>query len=66
MKVLAELPNLFGRGFTGQMTYYETPAGARVFAAGAFTLAGMAEGPVVGRLLSNLWDRLADGGETGR
>ena len=27
--VLAEIPNLFGPGFTGQMTYYETPAGPR-------------------------------------
>ena len=38
--VVAEIPNLLGRGKTAQMTYYETPGGARVFAAGAFTLAG--------------------------
>jgi hypothetical protein len=66
LKVLAEIPNLFGRGFTAQMTYYETPAGARVFAAGAFTLAGMAEAPVVARLLENLWSRLADHSDTAR
>src|SRR5262245_18963000 len=36
VEVLAEIPNLFGRGKTAQMTYYEAPSGARVFAAGAF------------------------------
>ena len=39
VEVLAEIPNLFGPGFTAQMTYYETAAGAKVFAAGAFTFA---------------------------
>ena len=56
--VIAEIPNLFGPGFTAQMTYYETPAGARVFAAGAFTLAGQAGNPVISKLLSNLWQHL--------
>jgi hypothetical protein len=42
------------------MTYYETAAGAKVFAAGAFTLAGQAgRDPVVTQLLANLWDRLS-------
>jgi hypothetical protein len=41
------------------MTYYETAAGARVFAAGAFTLAGSIWQPDVSRLLENLWARLA-------
>ncbi len=60
VKVLAEIPNLFGPGFTAQMTYYETPAGAKVFAAGAFTLAGsVLDDPVVGRLVQNLWTHLA-------
>jgi N,N-dimethylformamidase beta subunit-like, C-terminal len=60
VKVLAEIPNLFGPGFTAQMTYYETPAGAKVFAAGAFTLAGQVlDDPVVGRLMQNLWARVA-------
>ena len=46
--MLAEIPNLFGPGFTAQMTYYETPAGAKVFAAGAFTLAGQVlDDPVI-------------------
>jgi len=37
--VIAEIPDLFGPGYTAQMTYYETSAGAKVFAAGAFSLA---------------------------
>ena len=42
------------------MTYYETPAGARVFAAGAFTLAGpQLRCANVAQLLANLWDNLA-------
>jgi hypothetical protein len=57
--VLAEIPNLFGPGFTAQMTYYETPGGARVFAAGAFRLVDMPLEPQVGKLLQNLWDRLS-------
>jgi hypothetical protein len=56
-KVLAELPNLLGSGKTGQMTYYEKGA-AKVFAAGAFTLAGSVRQPVVNQLMDNLWERL--------
>jgi hypothetical protein len=55
--VVAEIPNLIGRGGTAQMTYYETPAGAEVFAAGAFTLAG-ARDPLSRQLLENLWRHL--------
>jgi hypothetical protein len=58
--VLAEIPNLLGPGMTANMTYYETPAGAKVFAAGAFTLAGSVRQPAVVRLLANLWERMAD------
>jgi len=58
VKVLAEIPNLYGPGFTAQMTYYETPHGAKVFAAGAFTLAGDAWNPQVQVMLENLWTRL--------
>jgi hypothetical protein len=57
--VLAEIPNLFGPGFTAQMTFYRTALGAKVFAAGAFTLAGSAQDPVVGRLLDNLWQYMS-------
>ena len=58
-KLVAEIPNLLGPGVSAHMTYYETPRGARVFAAGAFTLAGSAWQPDVSRLLENLWARLA-------
>ena len=39
------------------MTYYETPAGARVFAAGAIDFGGTF--PVVWSMLENLWARLS-------
>ena len=57
-RILAEIPNLYGPAISAQMTYYETPAGAKVFAAGAFTLAGAATWQPVTRLLSNLWAHL--------
>jgi len=58
--VLAEIPNLFGPGFTAQMTYYTTPAGAKVFAAGAFTLAGsVLSNPTIDQMLTNLWGELS-------
>jgi hypothetical protein len=60
IQVLAEIPDLFGPGFTAQMTYYTTPAGAKVFAAGAFTLAGaVLDDPLVGKLMVNLWAGLS-------
>ena len=45
------------------MTYYETKNGARVFAAGAFTIAGSVWWPDVNQVMENLWARLA-GGQT--
>jgi N,N-dimethylformamidase beta subunit-like protein len=59
VRVLAEIPNLYGPGFTAQMTYYQTPAGAKVFAAGAFSLAGNVWDPDVQALMTNLWSRLS-------
>jgi hypothetical protein len=60
VKVLAEIPDLFGPGFTAQMTYYATSAGAKVFAAGAFTIAGsVLNDPTVGKIMDNLWAHLA-------
>jgi hypothetical protein len=59
-RILAEIPDLLGPGMTGQMTYYETARGAKVFAAGAFTLAGAVWQPKVQRLMENLWARLAN------
>jgi hypothetical protein len=58
-RVVAEIPNLYGPGMTAQMTYYEK-GGAKVFAAGAFTLAGGVRQPKVERLMENLWKRLAN------
>jgi len=57
--VLAEIPDLYGPGLTAQMTYYETPQGARVFAAGALDFGGTATLWPVRRMLENLWQRLA-------
>ena len=57
--VLAEIPDLFGPGLTAQMTYYETPQGAKVFAAGAMDFGGTATLWPVRRMLENLWTRLA-------
>jgi hypothetical protein len=60
LRILATIPHVFRARRSAEMTYYETRAGARVFAAGAFTLAGtQARCAVVARFLANLWDRLA-------
>ena len=58
-RIVADIPNLYGPGMTAQMTYYEK-AGAKVFAAGAFTLAGGVRQPKVERLMENLWKRMAN------
>jgi hypothetical protein len=73
VQVLAEIPHLYGKQFTAQMTYYETPEGAKVFAAGAFDLVesvlepdaplpdrqALRAEPGAARLLENLWAHLA-------
>jgi hypothetical protein len=58
-QVLAQIPNLFGPNLTAQMAYYETPAGAKVFAAGALDFGGSATFLPVSRILENLWARLS-------
>ena len=58
-QVLAHIPNLLGPGRTAEMTYYETPAGAKVFAAGALNFAASLSSPEVSRLLANVWARLS-------
>ncbi len=59
VRVVAEIPHLFGPGMKAQMTYYETGRSARVFAAGAFHLtASVTSDPVVRRVLANLWERM--------
>jgi hypothetical protein len=57
--VVAEIPDLFGPGLTAEMTYYETPNGAKVFAAGALDFGGSALNWPVRLMLENLWDRLS-------
>ena len=59
-QVIAAIPNIFGDGRDAEMSYYELPNGAKVFAAGAFTLAGKVWMPGVEQVLENLWRRLAD------
>jgi hypothetical protein len=64
VRVVAEIPNLFPGHGSAQMTYYER-GGAKVFAAGAFTLAGAIWEPPIRRLVANLWERLAGDTDTG-
>jgi hypothetical protein len=59
-EVLARIPDILPRaGRSAEMTYYETPAGAKVFAAGALNFAASVDEPVVSRMLDNLWARLS-------
>lgn len=59
IQVLARIPDLLGSGRSAEMTYYETPAGAKVFAAGALNFAASLGDAVVDRLLANIWARLS-------
>jgi hypothetical protein len=57
IKVLAEVA--WRHGKTAHMTYYATARSSKVFAAGAFTIAGQAMDPEVAPFLQELWSRLA-------
>jgi hypothetical protein len=58
-QVLAQIPDLFGPGRTAQMTYYETPAGARVFSAGALNFGGtIMLWSTTATMLDNVWARM--------
>jgi hypothetical protein len=57
--VVAEISDLLGPGITAQMSYYETPEGAKVFAAGALDFGGSSTFWPVKRMLDNLWARLS-------
>ena len=57
--MLARVPDLLSFGRSAEMTYYETPAGAKVFAAGTLDFAASLDSPVVSRLVDNVWTRLA-------
>ena len=54
-RTLARIPDLFGPGLHGEMTYYETAAGARVFSAGSLDFGGSITFQPVWRMLENLW-----------
>jgi hypothetical protein len=51
-------PGLAGGAIIGQMTYYATSAGAKVFAAGTLGFGG-SDNPVATTLFRNLWNYLA-------
>ena len=57
--MLARIPDLLGPGKSAEMTYYETAAGAKVFAAGALNFAASATQLPVSTMLENLWTRLS-------
>jgi hypothetical protein len=57
--VLGRVPDVLGPGRSAEMTYYETPVGAKVFAAGTLDFAASLDNPVVSRLVDNVWARLA-------
>lgn len=58
-RVLARIPDIFGAGRSAEMTYYTTPAGAKVFAAGVLNFGGQAELEPTRALLENLWRHLS-------
>ena len=58
IRVLARIDDAFGPGKSAEMTYYETPRGAKVFAAGVMNFGGSALWADVSRMLENLWRRL--------
>jgi hypothetical protein len=60
VRVLARIDDAFGPGKSAEMTYYETAAGARVFAAGVLNFGGSALWPQTAAILDNLWARLAE------
>ena len=57
-QVLARISNLLGGGRSAEMTYYETPRGAKVFAAGVINFGASLGDPAIERLLENVWARL--------
>lgn len=53
-QVLANIPNIFGAGKTAEMTYYTTPRGAKVFAAGVMNFGGSSLWPQVRAMIRNV------------
>jgi hypothetical protein len=56
--VLASIPDLLGPGLTAEMTYYELPNGAKVFAAGALNFMGSLTIWPMKQIMNNLWAHL--------
>jgi hypothetical protein len=59
LQVLARIPDIAGPGRSAEMTYYTTPAGAKVFAAGAINFAAALDQAAVSKLVGNLWAELS-------
>jgi hypothetical protein len=57
--VLATAHGVVTAAHVAEMTYYETPAGAKVFAAGTLNFAASIDDPHVSRLVENVWERLS-------
>jgi hypothetical protein len=58
-KVLARIADVFGPGESAEMTYYQTPNGAKVFSAGVMNFGGSALWPQVRTMVANLWTYLS-------
>jgi N,N-dimethylformamidase beta subunit-like protein len=58
-QVLAAAHGAVTADHVAEMTYYETPAGAKVFAAGTLNFAASIDDPQVSRLIENVWGRLS-------
>lgn len=59
IQLLASIPDLMGPGRSAEMTYYETPRGAKVFAAGTLNFTASIGDPTVAQLVENVWARLS-------
>ena len=57
--VLAHALGAVGPRRAGEMTYYETASGAKVFAAGTLNFAASIDDPRVSQLVANVWARLS-------
>jgi hypothetical protein len=59
IKLLARIKDIFGPGKSAEMTYYRTPRGAKVFAAGVLNFTSTtADRSVLHKLLTNLFAKL--------
>ena len=57
--MVARIKDIFGKGRSAEMTYYETAVGAKVFAAGVMNFGGLLEYEPQSTIMENLWGRLA-------